>query len=323
MTGFGKLAAAALVGAVTLGQGSVASAQDYPTETVRIVVPWGAGGGTDTIARAFAAELEALVDEAVIVQNIAGAAGATGSFQVSQAKADGYTVLLNGSSDFTSPMVFQDLPFGVDDFKYVGGFFVTPTWMVSHKDRGYESFDQFVEAAKAQPDTLTLGVGGATGAHAMMAHAVRGYLDLPVRIINYQGGAALNKAILANEVDAGVIHAPVLLNEVREDMVNVLIAGGSLSGITHEPVRGTPTLEGTDIPISIGVTRGLMVPADTPDEVVARLSELAMQATESAGFAAFGDKFGFAPTWLGPEQFEAVVRGEIETFQDLKTRFFQ
>lgn len=296
-------------------------AQDYPSDTIHIVVPWGAGGGTDAIARALAAAMEEVAGQAVVVDNIGGAAGATGSFQVAQADPDGYTVLLNGSSDLTAPLVFQDLPFGLDDFEYVGGFYVTPTWMVSHADRGYESFDDFVAAAEEKPDQLTLGVGGATNAHALMAHSVKGYLDLPVRIINYQGGAAMNRAILANEVDAGVIHAPVMLNEIREGLVNVLISGGPLEGISHEPLRATTTLQDKGMPFEVGVTRGLMVPAGTPEDVVARLSEITREAAESQAFAEFGDRFGFAPVWLDGDAFEEVVRGELATFQDIHSKF--
>lgn len=308
------LAAAALLGAPAM-------AQDYPGQTLRIVVPWGAGGGTDVIARALAASMEGPAGQTVIVENITGAAGATGSFQVTQARPDGYTILLNGSSDLTGPMVFQDLPFDLDDFKYVGGFFVTPTWMVSPAERGYQTFDDFVAAANANPNEITIGVGGATGAHALMAHAIRGYLDLPVRVINYQGGADLNRALQANEVHAGVIHSPVMLNETREGMMNILISGGSLEGITYEPLRGTITLSEAGIPFEIGVTRGLMVPKDTPDDVVTRLGEITQIAAESDSFAEFGARFGFAPVWLDGPAFEAVVRGEQETFTGIFREF--
>ena len=296
-------------------------AQDFPNQTLRMIVPWGAGGGTDVIARALAAGMEGPAGQTVIIDNITGAAGATGSFQASQARADGYTMLLNGSSDLTAPMVFQDLPFDLDAFRYVGGVFVTPTWMVSPAERGYQTFDDLVAAANANPNEVTVGVGGATNAHALMAHAVRGYLNLPVRIINYQGGADLNRALLANEVHAGVIHSPVMLNETREGLINVLVSGGSLEGITYEPLHGTPTLADVGMPFEIGVTRGIMVPAGTPDAVVERLAEIAREATLSDGFAEFGARFGFAPVWLDGPEFEAVVRGELETFTGIFREF--
>ncbi len=300
-----------------------ASAQSFPSDTVRMIVPWAAGGGTDLIARALAAAMEKPAGATIIVDNISGASGATGSLNVAQGKPDGYTLLLNGSSDLTALLTFQKLPFTLDDFTYVGGVYSTPTWMVSHSDRGYGDLDAFREAAKAKPGELTIGVGGAVGAHALMAHAIRGYAEMDVRVIAYQGGAALNKALLANEVDAGVIHSPILLNEVKEGMIDVLATGGALTGISHEPLRSTKTLEDFGIPVEVGVVRGLFAPKGTPPEVIARLGEIAKAATESDSFKAFGEKFGFEPVWLDSAAFEELVRGELATFGEIQTKFIR
>lgn len=311
------LAAAALAGLAA----TPAAAQDYPSDTIHIVVPWGAGGGTDTIARAIASAMEEVSGATIVIDNISGASGASGTVNVLQANADGYTVLLNGSSDLTSLLTFQDLPFSLDDFKFVGGVLATPTWVVAHADRGYETLDDLFAAADANPGKVTIGVGGAVGAHALMAHAIRGNSGKDVRVVAYQGGAALRKGVLANEVDAGVIHSPILLDAVKEGSATVLATGMPLDGITYEPVRGTPTLDETGIPVAVGVTRGLFAPKDTPDEVVDALSAILEKAARSDSFKAFGEDFGFAPVWLDRAQFEALLRDELATFQDIHGKF--
>lgn len=312
------IAAAAAASGIALAP---ALAQDYPSDTIHIVVPWGAGGGTDVIARAIASAMEEVAGVTVVVDNISGASGATGTVNVVQAEPDGYTILLNGSSDLTSLLTFQDLPFSIDDLAFVGGFFETPTWVVAHADRGYETLEDVLEAARERPGEVTIGTGGAVGAHALMAHAIKGHTGADVRIVAYQGGAALRKGILANEVDAGVIHSPILLDAVKEGTVNVLATGMPLDGIAYEPLRDTPTLEDVGIPVEIGVTRGLFAPSGTPEERIDALSEILEKAAKSESFAAFGENFGFEPVWLGREEFEALVRGELATFADIKENF--
>lgn len=300
---------------------SVAAQENYPAETIHMVVPWAAGGGTDTIARALAAAMEEETGATIVVDNISGASGATGSLDVARARPDGYKILLNGSSDMTAALTFQDLPFSLDDYAFAGSVYTTPTWVVSHADRGYDDLGELIAAAKEKPGELTIGVGGAVGAHALMAHAIKGHGELDVRIVPYQGGAALNKAVLANEVDAGVIHSPILLNEVREGLVNVLAAGGPLDRISHEPLRGMKTLKDHGIPVEVGVTRGIFLPAGTPPEIVEKLGEMIRSAVESESFAEFGKRFGFTPTWRDGEEFEALLRDELKTFSEIREKF--
>jgi len=310
----------AAVTVIGLTVGSVA-AQDYPSDTINMVVPWAAGGGTDSIARALAAAMEEASGQTVVVNNISGASGATGTVNVIQSDPDGYTVLFNGSSDLTSLLTFQDLPFTIDDLAFVGGVFETPTWIVSHADRGYETLSDLLEAAEATPGEITIGVGGAVGAHALMAHAIKGYSGADIRIVAYQGGAALRKGVLANEVDAGSIHSPILLDAVKDGSVRVLATGMPLSGITEESLRSTPTLQELGIPVEVGVTRGVFVPKGTPETVIDALAGILEQAAKSESFAEFGQDFGFAPVWLDKNAFETLVRSELESFAEIHAAF--
>ena len=231
---------------------------------------------------------------------------------------------MNGDTEMLAFMTFKsNLPFSMDQMKFVGGFFTTPTWMVSHKDRGYTSFQDFLDAAKAKPGELTIGVGGASGAHMVMAAAIKGYADLDVRIVPYSGGADLKKALLANQVDAGVIHSPVMLTETKEGSMNVLTAGGSLENIEYEPVRNTPTLESLDLPIKVTVTRGVFVPKETPDEIAAQLAGWIEQATKDPEFIEFGKKFGYPPLFTPGDVFEKNMRDGMKSFQEIYNKYIK
>lgn len=313
------LFAAALAAGLTTG----AVAADYPSSAIHLVVPWKAGGGTDNIGRGIAKALEEVSGQSVVVDNISGAGGIKGSLAVAQGAADGYSVLMNGTTDLTAAMTFQDVPVSLDDYKYIGGFFTSPTWILAHKDRGYTSLEGFLEKAKAKPGELTVGTAGPAGAQMIMASAIKGISGADFRIIPYSGGADLKKAVIGNQVDVGILHAPVMLPEAKEGMVKVIGTGLPLSGITYEPLRNVKTLKDIGIPVEIGITRGMFVPKGTPDDVVAKLRELAEKAAKSDTFKAFGEKYGFAPVWISGPDFEKQIRRELAEFKDIHAKYIK
>lgn len=310
-----------LIGALVAALSFTAAAAEYPSDTVRIVVPWRAGGGTDTIARAFGAAMEELIDQAVVVENIHAGNGATGMLAVKNSAPDGHTLLLNGSSDLNSPILFTKTPYALEDYRCAGAFFQTPTWVLAHKDSGITDLAQFLEQAKAKPDELTVGVGNLASAHRVLASAVLGRNDVKARIIPFDGGGPLKKAILANQVTIGVIHSPVLLDAVKNGDVNVIATGGSLAGIVHEPVRDTKLIAEYNTPVEIGTTRGIFVAKDTPDAVLAEVEALLERTAKSESFREFGLKFGFEPIWMSGEEHCRFVADEQEAFRQVKADY--
>ena len=309
--------------AFALAMPAGAMAADYPSETIHLVVPWKAGGGTDNIGRGIAKALEEASGQSVVVDNISGAGGIKGSLSVAKGSTDGYTVLMNGTTDLTAAMTFQDVPVSLDDYKYIGGFFTSPTWIVAHKDRGYENFQQLLDKAKANPGTVTIGTGGPAGAQMIMASAIKGISGADFRIIPYSGGADLKKAMIGNQVDAGILHAPVMLPEAKEGMIKVIGTGLPLDGITYEPLRGVKTMKDIGIPVEVGITRGMFVSKGTPDDVVEKLRELAEKAARSETFKQFGDKYGFAPVWIPGPEFEKQIRKELSEFKDIHAKYIK
>ncbi len=313
--------AASLCTAALAFAGSAAAADAYPSHTIHVVVPWKAGGGTDAIGRAYAQALHEVSGQDVVVDNVDGASGTAGTVKVAHARPDGYTILLNGNTEMTAGLTFRKEPYTLDDFEYVGGVFDSPTWMVANAKRGYKSFADFAKAVKAHPGQLTVGVGGATGAHMLMAAAIRGMSGLDFRIIPYSGGADVKKAALGNQIDAIVIHAPILLAEVKAGAIDVLATGEPLTGVMYPPIRNTPTLRSLGIPATVGVTRVVLVPKGTPKAVVDKLAQLSKQAVATKGYHAFGEKFGFEPDWTPGGKVEADMRDQLKTFRDIRTKY--
>jgi tripartite-type tricarboxylate transporter receptor subunit TctC len=306
--------------AVTFSTVSV-QADEYPSKTIHIVVPWKAGGGTDSIGRGFAEAMKTVVKESVVVDNISGAGSVTGTVKVVKSKPDGYTLLMNGTTDMTAVLAFKKVPFSLDDLTYIGGFFTSPTWVLCHKDRGYSDLKEFLAKAKANPGNLTVGTAGPAGAQMLMAAAIKGITGANFRIIPYSGGGDLKKALIGNQVDAGIIHAPVLLSEVKGGLINVIGTGMPLDKITYPPVRNTKTLKDIGIPIEVGITRGIYVSKATPKAITAKLSEIVEKAAKSESFQKFGNKFGFAPVWIPGPDFEKQIKEELALFQDIKSKY--
>ena len=301
--------------------GNVALAA-YPEKAIRIIVPYKAGGGTDSIARGFVSAFSKAAGVDVVITNVNGGAGSKGIIQVMKAKADGYNLVLTGSTDIIGLSTFRKMPFkSIGSLTPVGGVYTTPTYVLAHKDRGYKTLEEVIEKSKANPGKLIAGIGGKFGAHDVLANAVNGYKNAGFRIVAFDGGAMLKKATIANEVDICIIHSPVLLNEVKAGLLNVIGTGGSLAKITYPPIQKTKTLREMGIPADVGVTRGLWAPKGTPKDVIAKLEKFIEVATNSDEFKKFGNNFGFAPKYYTSSQFLDLLNLEQGVYTDIKGKF--
>lgn len=294
----------------------------YPEKPIRIIVPYKAGGGTDSIARGFVSAFSKAAGVDVVITNVNGGAGSKGIIQVMKAKPDGYNLILTGSTDIIGLSTFRKMPFkSIGSLTPVGGIYTTPTYVLAHKDRGYKTLEEVIEKSKANPGKLIAGIGGKFGAHDVLANAVNGYKNAGFRIVAFDGGAMLKKATIANEVDICIIHSPVLLNEVKAGLLNVIGTGGSLAKITYPPIQKTKTLREMGIPADVGVTRGIWAPKGTPKDVIAKLEKFIEVATNSDEFKKFGNNFGFAPKYYTSSQFLDLLKLEQGVYTDIKGKF--
>lgn len=291
---------------------------DYPKDTIHIVVTFSAGGGNDLIARAVAAGLEEVTGVSVVVDNVTGAGGMTGSNDVVNAAPDGYQILCQDSS-LTAALVTQasESPFTLDDLVPVCSVFSCPTWVVSSAETGYASLQDFIDDAKANPGKLTIGTAVTTGAQYLCACAIVEYFDLDVTIVPYEGGGELKAAILGNHVDIGVVHSPILLPEVQEGLVNVMVAGDSLEGISDESLRDMKTLADYGIVSAFSSTRGFLVPKDTPQEIVNYLENAFKQSLDTDAVKEFEETFGYESSFQDEVTYSEFLKNELAAYQEV------
>lgn len=293
------------------GQGG----QNYPEKTIHIIVTFSAGGGNDVIARAVASGLEQVTGQTVVVDNITGGGGMTGSYEAMNANPDGYTILCQDAS-LTASLVTQagQIPLTLDDMIPVASVYSCPTWALSNSENGYTTLQDFVDDARANPGKLTIGTAVTTGAQYLMACAIVDYFDLDVTIIPYDGGNELKSAVLGNHVDMGIIHSPILLPEVKEGMVNVLVAGSPLDGISDDSLKSVKTLADYGMECSFSSTRGFFLPKDTPQDVVDYLENAFAKALDTDIVKDFADSFGYEPSYMNASDYHAFLLKEIEDF---------
>lgn len=300
--------------------GGTASAE-FPDSTIHLVVPWKAGGGTDTIARGYQKAFEEAAGVTIVIDNVNGAKSVTGTLKGAKAKGDGYTVLFNGSLDITSNLAMKPLPYDMSSFKAVGGVYTTPTWFITNVKRPYKDFQDFLDAAKANPGKLSMGTAGST--HTLVAHAVKGATGLDFKIVPFSGGADLKKAMIGDEVDIGQFHSPVMINEIKAGIIRPLVATASMKGINYAPVQNIKTLKDYGIDLQLAATRGMLVPKSTPDAIVAKLEAIAQKASMAASYAEFGNTFGFAPVWVPAKEFGKQLDDEVTLLKAIKAKYIK
>lgn len=315
---FTRAMAVVVAGAIGVADAGGSAAEEYPDNTIRIIVPWRAGGGTDSIARALATPMEKIAGQAVLVENVTGGSGTAGMLAVKNAEPDGYTMALNGSSDVTAPIVFKNVPYSMADYVCVGGVYATPTWILANTARGYKDFGDFIEAAKAKPGELALGVTALDSPDHVTADLLVKKAGIDVRIIPFNGGAPLKKALIGDQVDAGVLIAPVGLEEVKGGVANVLVAGGSLKSIKYAPLQDMKVLSDYGVDLEISMIRGVYLPKDTPNAVVQKAIDIVGEAAQSQSFKDFGDKFGFDPVWIPGKKFCDFMADEDKAYRSIK-----
>jgi tripartite-type tricarboxylate transporter receptor subunit TctC len=270
--GFGTLLLAIGISMSSLAAAS-ADPQGYPTRTVKIVVPYPAGGGADFVARLLADKVRKQWDQTVIIENRSGAGGTTGANAVVTSPPDGYTIFFSPSPVFSSAKwLYKNLPFDPEtDLKPVTLVSISPNVLMVPEKLPVKNLGDLIAYAKKHPDSVTFasqGVG--TTGHLTGAYLAQ-VADIPILHVPYRGAAPALNALVAGVVTM----AWDGLSSARG-----LIAGGKVRAIAVASKKRTEGLPNVPTVIESGFKDfesaswyGVAVPKDTPDEIVQKLNE--------------------------------------------------
>lgn len=266
-----------LGGGATFLLGSAhATAADFPTQPVKIVVPYPPGGSTDVISRLLAGEMSGTLGKPVLVENRAGGNTIIAAESVARSMADGHTVLMTPSTTMTvNPAVHRTLPYKVDDFAPVVLASTLPFALVVRPGH-FADLKAMIAAARAEPERITYGTNGPTTLHNISMLMLCTRLGVRMQDISYRGDAAQLTDFLAGSLDILVVTGSTAIPLHRGGRGKIL-AWTSAERISATP--DVPTLAELVDPQLVMVSWfGLMVPALTPHEAIERLNEAANRA---------------------------------------------
>ncbi len=301
------LAAALLV----LASGST-FAQNYPNRPIRVLVPFAAGGAVDTLARLIGQKLSESLGQPVIIENRPGAGGNLASDVLTKSPPDGYTVLQTVNGLSISPSLYKTLPFDVEkDFVAVTQLVASQLLLVANPKLEANNVAELIKLAKTKPGALNYGSTGVGNPLSLTMEMLKSATGIEVQPVTYRGDAPANAALIAGEIQLGVMPMATTLPLVEGGQLKALAIGGAKRAPATPNV---PTVAETIPGFESTSWQGYFVPVGTPREVVMRLQQetaKVLKLPEVVERLKAGGNEGVGST---PEEFDKVFRADIVKF---------
>ncbi|AQZ71131.1 hypothetical protein BKM31_45300 [[Actinomadura] parvosata subsp. kistnae] len=298
------------------GNGTAPAGGGYPDKNITFVVPFSAGGPTDTVTRMIAEPMAAKLGGKIVVQNVEGAGGTVGAGEVARAQPDGYTVLMHHIGMSTAPALYQSLGYKpLDDFQTVGLVTEVPMTIVARKDFEPKTLQELVTYVKANASKVTLanaGIGAASHLCGLLFQTAAG---VKLQEVPYEGTGPALTDLVGGQVDfmcdqTTNTSGQITAGEVKAYAVTTPERVKSLPDLPTTTEAGLPQLK-------VSVWHGLYVPKGTPQDVVQKLSEALKAALADQKVIDQMAKLGTAPVKAAdatPEAHRARLQEQITTW---------
>lgn len=302
---------AAVLCAALLGGAAAATAQNYPTRPVRLVVPSSPGGGTDITARILAPKLSDALGQQVVVENRPGAGTMIGGEVVARAAPDGHTLLMGISTLAINPAMYKKVPYdAIKDFAPISQAVSLPNILVTHPSLPVKTVKELIAFAKARPGQINFGSAGVgTNPHLSMELFVS-MAGLKMIHVPYKGSAPGVVDLVAGHV---TVMAPNILTALPHVKNGRLRGLGVTSAKRAAGVPNIPTIAEAGVPGYEAVQwYGVLAPTGTPRGIVARLHDEIARILHSPEARERLSADGAEPVGSTPEEFSAFIRAETE-----------
>ena len=298
---------------------STSSGQGYPVKSIRVIVPFPAGGGSDTIARVLAQRLSGALGQTVVTDNRAGASGNIAAELAARAAPDGYTLLFGNSSLAISPAVFQKLAYDpVKDLMPISMVSSYPFVLVVHPSLPVKSVRELIALAKAKPDALTYSSAGAGTMSHFAMELFRLKTGTKLTHLPYKGAAPAAVGVMSGEAQVSFLVLPVAQAQIK---------AGRLRGLGVAAKIRAPVIPQVPTMIEAGVAgheavqwNGLFAPAGTPPAILDRLYRETVKVLATADVRQRFEAEGADPAGSSPSEFAAFFRVEAEKWADVAKR---
>ena len=287
-----------------------ACAQVWPTKPVRVVVPFAAGGPADGLARFLGTKMAADLSQPVLVDNKAGAGGTIGAAEVAKSAADGYTLLFSSTGALVIfPALSTSLPYNPEkDLVAVGHAVNSPLVIVTHAKSPFKTLGDLVKFARANPGKLNFASAGNATTTQLGAELLKREAKIFMTHIPYRGAAPAITDLIAGTVDLMVADIPAAVGFIKSGQLRALAVADPKRSSALPEVPTTAEAGYKDTVVSTWY--GLMAPANTPPDVIARINASLTKALAHPDTGAFLKTQGSEPVGGSAAQFGAFVRAE-------------
>jgi len=304
---FGALAAALSV----LLWPAWAAAQDFPSKSIRLIVPFPAGGPNDIIARVVGQRMSELTKQPVLIDNRGGQAGVLGTDAVAKANPDGYTIGIVSASALAISPTMEEVPYNVArDFAPVTLVVTVPEMLVVAGNFPANNMAELIALAKAQPGKFNFASAGIGGLPHLAGELLKQTAKIDIVHVPYRGAAPAINDLLGQQVQMAFLDLPVLLPHIKAGTLRPIALGASQRAPTAPDVPTTAEVGMPDILIENWY--GMIAPAKTPDNIIAALNRIANEAMADPSVKEKLADQGLAVAGDTPQHFRGYIGAETK-----------
>ena len=288
-----------------------AAAQDYPSRTVKIIVPFGAGGPADVFARQLAQHLGDDLKQSFVVENRPGAGSIIGTDAVAKSPADGYTLLLMSNTHTTNESLTPQKPFVLmRDFVPVAAINYSDLVMVVHPSVQAKDLKEFIALAKKDPGKLNYASSGIATPYHMAGELFKAMSGTDILHVPHKASGEMRSSVIGGHVQMAFDAVTTMTENVKAGQVRAL---GTSAAKRSSVLPDVPTIAEGGVPgYEATIWLGVMAPANTPKAIVEKLNAEINKVTQKPDVKAAWAKQGAVAMPMTPSEFDAYLRKDIE-----------
>jgi tripartite-type tricarboxylate transporter receptor subunit TctC len=286
---------------------TAADAQSYPVKPIKVIVPYTPGSPVDVLARVVTQQVAARLGQGIVIDNRPGAGTTLGTKMAASAEPDGYTLLIGATSFILSFSLYQNLDYDARSFVPVAMLAHSPQVLVIAPSVPAASVAEFVAYAKANPGKLNFGFGLGT-LPQILGESFKIVTGTEIASIPYKGGAQAVTDMLGGRIDMNFGTTSTLLPLIQQGKIRALAV---TTQKRSKDLPGVPTMIESGLPqLALIFSAGLLAPAGTPGEIIARLNAEINEAMRAPELEASMAKLGFEPQIWSPQEYAAFLAEE-------------
>lgn len=282
----------------------------WPEKPVTLIVPFGAGGGTDISARLLANMLEKKIGKPIVVQNISGAAGTQGVATLAAAKADGYTYAYVPVGTMCQQPHLMRLPYGVDDFDFLGNVMMQPVVVMAGNNAPWKNFSEFLATVKANPNKYVVGITGKGNMNHTPMLSLAKHFDLKLRFIPYRNSAEIFKDMMAGRTHL-FADAPAALASYD------IFGMAQFAAERAENLPDIPTAKECGMDAVFSHWQGVIAPKGIPAEALQAFEQAMKEVVTSEEFQKEAQRMKTRANWMSSADFRDLYYKDLNAYKGI------